>query len=441
MRCPPFALLAVASSCLGPPSLGGAPAEIAVEERFDWPDGADVFLACRSGDFTLAARRNGDSFALGASLPWLQAGPLVGRGILRQMADPLSFSAWSSVFTERTALVLDASLRSSRQGAVVMPLSGLTGVFLRGQAAGAGECGAFGRLPLGAGAAAEGLVLRSRPEPRAISDDWYFDRSPFPGGEVTHLCGRLMLDSPRMDFSITTGTSACTWASPGSFATAWFRAHSADAEASALLSGATAAYRSPDGGCPNGNLLASAGIRLGGNPWSGTVEAGWSFLVEKPGFAPGSEVPTRSRVKLAFRRDAMPRPDVTVSTIIQGEKEVIRDANGTSTESARCSSAVSACVDQVEAGVGLGLAGSDGAVLRGALAVRPFSRLRLGMEAELSHAAAASAAASLTASVSVSGRSSRASLKAGFEDYPLAEKAAGLARFLRLTLSTSIRAE
>jgi len=448
MRCPPLALLAVFSSCLGLPSLAGAPveiagapAEVAVDERYDWPDGADLFLAIRRGDLMLAARRDGESFALGASLPWLQAGPLLGRGILRLVADPLGFSAWSGVFEESTALVLDASLRSSRRGTVVMPLPGLIGVFLRGQAAGSGECGAFGRLPLAAGAAAEGLVLRSRPEPRGISDDWYLDRSPFPGGEVTHLCGRLMLDSPRLDFSFTTGASACTWASPGSFATAWLRARSADAEASVLLSGVTAAYRSPDGDCPSGNLLASAGVRLGGNPRSGMMEAGWSCLVGKPGFAPGREVPTRARVKLAFSRDTLPRPDLIVSTIVQGEKEIIRDANGTRTETARCSSVVSACLDRLEAKVGLSLAGDGGTVLRSALALRPSSRLRLGMEAELSRAEGASTGATLTASVSVFGRSSRASLKAGMEDYPLAEKAAGVARFLRLTLSTSFRAE
>jgi hypothetical protein len=439
MRCALLALLGVLL-CSGPASLAGAPAQIEADERYDWPDGADVFLGLRRGDFTLAARRDGESFALGASLPWLQAGPLIGRGILRQLADPLGFSAWSGVFEERTTLVLDSSLRSARRGAVVMPLPGLTGVFLRRHGAGA-ECGAFGRLPLGAGAAAEGLVLHSRPGPRGIPDDWYFDRSPFPGGDVTHLCGRLMLVSPRLDFSVTTGASACTWASPGGFAMAWLRARSPEAEVSILLSGVSSAYRSPEGDCQDGDVLASTGIRLGGNPLSGTLEAGWSCLVERPGFAPGHEVPTRRTLKLAFSRDTMPRPDILVSMVVQAEKEVTRDSNGTENEAARCSSAVSACLDHVEARAGVSLSAADGAVLRSALTVRPSSRLGLGMEAELARAAAASAAATLTASVSVSGRSTRASLKAGLADYPLAGTAAGLARYFRLTLSTSVRAE
>jgi hypothetical protein len=444
MRCRPLALLAVLC-CPGPPPVAGlpaqtAPAQVAVVERYDWPEGADIFLDLRRGDFALAARRDGESFALGVSLPWLQAGPLLGCGVLRQAADPLGFSARSGVFEERTSLALDASLRSSRQGAVIMPLPGL-GVFLRGCSAGGGELGVFGRLPLGAGAAVEGLALRSRPEPRGISDDWYFSRSPFPGGEVTHLCGRLLLDSPRLDFSFTGGASGCTRASPGAFAMAWLRARSSEAEASVLLAGATEGYRSPGGDCPSGGVLSSAGIRLGADPRLGTLEAGWSCLVENPGFAPGREIPTRCKLKLALSRDTMPRPDVLVSMIVQAEKEVSRDADGVEVEAARCSSAVSAGLDHVETRAGISLGGADGVVLQGSLAVRPSSCLGLGMEAELTHAEAASAAATMAVSVSISRRSTRAMLKAGLEDYPVAGTAAGPARFLRITLSTSIRAE
>ena len=100
---------------------------------------------------------------------------------------------------------------------LLMPLPELCGVFCRPIGAGGMQYGAFGRLPLGAGAAVEGAFLASRPPPQATPDDWFLPRGVFPGGDVAHLCSRLLLGSPSLGFSFITAVSSAGWAGPGAF--------------------------------------------------------------------------------------------------------------------------------------------------------------------------------------------------------------------------------
>lgn len=423
--------------CLAGP-LAASPAEAVIDQRYEWPDGADLQLGLRWADLQVGARRDRGDTAAGASLPWMQAGPLVGRGMLRLVSDPLGFSASSAVFEEPTSLVLDASLRSARRGAVLMPLPGLLGVFVRQGVDGTG-CGAFASIRLGAGAVIEGLVLRNQPEPRGISEDWYLDRSPSPGAEMTHLCGRLRIDTPSLAFSLTAGESASEWASPGAFAAGWLRARSPAAEVSLLLCAVTPGFRSPDGNGPAGQSLVSTRLRLGADRRTGTLEAEWSHTVENPGSVPGLLVPTRSRLGVALCREEVPWRGFPVAVIVRAEKEISRGGDGVETESARFSSVVCAFPRHLEARAVFGLSGSEGALLGADLAVRPSSRLRLGVEARLSHVAAAAPAVSLTAGAWLAGPLRGHTLELGLEDYPLRGKPMDVARFLRFRLSTSIR--
>ena len=152
---------------------------------------------------------------LGVCLPWLRFGPLLPRGLLRQVSNPLGFSPSSDVFQERTTLVLDGELSSASQGVLLMPACGLCGVFCRPVRAGGNEYGAFGRVPLAPGAAAEAALLASRPRAQEPPDEWFLSHGPFPGGDITELCARFAASSPALGFSLTSGISSARWTSPG----------------------------------------------------------------------------------------------------------------------------------------------------------------------------------------------------------------------------------
>src|SRR5208337_1327124 len=181
-------------------------AGIQVNQDYDWPGEARVRSTVQDGDLLvlsgwgagapsaqgLPGRLPGSGLPaggaamegplLGVCLPWLRFGPLLQRGMLRQVSDPLGFSPASGVFQERTTLVLDGELSSGAQGVLLMPVPGLCGVFCRPVGTGGNEYGAFGHLPLAAGSAAEAAVLVSRPRAQEPPDEWFLSHGLFPGG-------------------------------------------------------------------------------------------------------------------------------------------------------------------------------------------------------------------------------------------------------------------
>jgi hypothetical protein len=125
--------------------------------------------------------------------------------------------------------------------------------------------------------------------------------------------------------------------------------------------------------------------------------------------------------------------------IVQAEKEIRQGADGAGVELARFSSALSARPGQLEARAVFGFSAADGALIGGELAVRPSSRLCMGVEAQMSHLAAEAPAASFGVAANFSGPSGRHTLALGLEDYPLQGKPPGVAPFLHVSLSTTIR--
>ena len=429
-------------------SAAGA-AEIQIEQGYQWPGEAGIRWSLRDRDLLVISRLDpsvtptglpaGEAPVVGVSLPWLRCGPLLARGILRQVSDPLGFSAWSGVFQERTTLVLDGGLASSNEGVLLMPVPELCGFFCRPVRAGGCDYGAFGCVPLGAGAAAEGAILVSRPPPQSTTDDWFLSRSPFPGGDVTDLCARFVLSSPSLGFSFTSGASSSGWAAPGAFSSLWISGRVPGLQAAVLLAGATPGYRAPDGACAAGGSRLSAMVRLGNDRRTGALEAGWSFLAARPSFSPRPEIPTRTIVRAELSRDFQ-RPSLPpISLVVDGEKDISRGCDGIRNETSRCGSAVRAGFEGMDVTAGVSLTDQEGIRLLGALSLKPSSRLRVLVEARVNRLAASSPNGSMTVKLSFERGGQRAAVQTGMEDCPLTGRQACIARWFRLSLSCSIR--
>jgi hypothetical protein len=415
-----------------------------VRERFDWPDAADTRVSLRQGELLFLSRwqetgAGKDSPPAAAfALPYVQAGPVTARGMLRLASDPLGFSAWSGVYHESTSVSLDSSLSSSWGGLVFTPLPGLCGVFARQREDGS-QSGAFLSIPLGTGAAAEGMLLRSQPVPAPPAEEWFLPGSPFPGGEVTHLAGRLSLESPRFDCSFTMLGSSPGRAAPGTAASLWVRGRSPELEESLLVSAASAAYRSPAGACVTSGYQVSAAVRVGGDRKDETLAAGWAFTAGRPEFGPHREIPSRTLLRLDLTRDYAAAPGAALSLLLHADKEMRRDADGTSTEEARCGWTLCVFPDGMAVKAGAGLSDAEGASVSGGLILAPGSPLRFSVEVKAAGLGAApSASAGLT--VSITRGESVSVLFVGVDDCPLGTGGASrLEKFLRVSLSTSRR--
>jgi hypothetical protein len=437
------------SACVVIPSAASAQAAaVRIQEEYEWPGLAVLRCSVREGDLLLVLRAEQQAsgngighsvLALGAGLSWLRFGPLLPRGMLRMVADPLSFSAWSGVFDERTGLVLDSALRTPRVGVLLMPVAEYCGLFCRRGGAGDMEYGAFGRLPLGTAAAAECVLLASRPDPAAAPDDWYLARSPFPGGDLTHFAARFVLDSPSLDFSCAAGASSARFAAPGAFSTLWLRGRLPELEGALLLSGATPGYRAPDG---TGTVVASrfsGTVRLGGNRRRGSIEAGFSFAAAEPGFSPGREIPTKNVLRAAFSRDSTAGSSCPVSLLLDAEKEVSRDSNGVRYETSRCSATAGFSMGLVDLAAGAGVSDNEGVNLFGRLNAMPSARFRLAVEAKGRRLCAQEPAGSMIMRLIVQGAERSATLEIGLQDFPLnGSISRPAAEFLMMKLSYSV---
>ena len=441
---------------------------IRVKQDYDWPADARARCLLRDGDLLVvlgwgagAVSSRGlpvaglagsglsgvgpptggaamEGLLLGVCLPWLRFGPLLPRGMLRQVADPLGFSPASDVFQERTTLVLDGELSSAAQGVLLMPASGLCGVFCRPVSTGGNEYGVFGRLPLAPGASVEAVVLKSRPGAEDPPDDWFLSHGPFPGGDVTELCARLAAVSPGLGFSLTSGISSATWTAPGAFTNLLVSGRTPWLQAAVLLAGVTSGDRSPDGSCAGGAARVSGRARLGTDRAAGFLEAGWSFSVATPPFAPGSEIPTRTTVRAELSRDFDGLSSPAVSIVIQGEKDISRESSGIRAESSRCGSTVQAVFPGLGITTGFTLSGTDGVGLLGAFVLKPSPRLRLLAEAGANRLATDSASASASVKASLEHDNQKAAVQAGFVDCPLCGAGTRLARCFRLSLSCTV---
>jgi hypothetical protein len=422
------------------------PSDVQIQESYEWPGRAAVQWSISQGDLLVRGRSEHPAASpagtvgapvFGVVLPWLLSGPLLGRGMLRQVFDPLSCSAGSRLLDEPTALVLDMALPPSGAGVLFMPFPGYCGFFFRPGREGGTEYGAYTRLSFRGGAAAECVLMASRPDAISVPDEWFLEKGAFPGGPVANFAGRLLLDSSPLSFSCSVGVSSAQFAAPGAFSTLWIHGRMPDMEAAVLLAGATSGYRSPEGRCASAASRLSGFVRLGRDRRRGTLEAGISRDTAVPGFSPRRDIPTRDVVHAAFCRE-FAGTAFLFSLLIEAEKAVGRDRDGVRTDTTRGGTTACVSLGSLEAAAAAGVSDRDGVSVRGSLSLRPSARLRIVAQGGV----AAGPAATTSVKVAVENGNQKAAVQAGIEDYPLTRPGRGsrgdLASCFRLSLSCSL---
>jgi len=432
-------------------------AEVRIEQGYEWPGRAVLRWSVSQGDPLIVSRSEHPACmagvqnaapgvwrgapVLGVCLPWFLYGPLLARGMLRQVFDPLAFAAWSGVFEEHTGLVLDGALQTSRAGVLLMPSPGHCGVFCRPGREGGTEYGAFGSLQLGAGAA-ECAVLASRPDAQPSPDEWFITRAPFPGGDLTHFAARLILESPNLAASYAAGASSAQFAAPGVFSALWIRGRLPEIEGAVLVSGATPGYRTPDGASTTVASRLSAMVRLGRDRRRGELEAGFSFAAAEPGFSPRREIPTKNVVRAALSRDYLWACSWPLSVLLEAQKDINRDCDGVRNETFRCGSTACLALGSMDVTASVDSSDHDGVGVLGGLTLKPSSRLRIGVEAKGKRLGTPCPTGSMSMKLALEEGGRRAALQTGLDDYPLESLAAGpapaLAGHFRLSLSCSL---
>jgi hypothetical protein len=290
-RCPAvaFLLLAVHGSCA---ALG-----LGIQCSSSLDGGLGARLTASGKDFRFILL-SGDSILDRMPVPgftslWFRLGPLAPRGLLREMENPLGFSAGSPVFKEETELVLDGSLPASGDFSLLLqPFPGALGFFARMDADGE-RAGAFAGLRT-PGCAAEAALSVSRAPADAPVKDWYFPEPPYPGGPMMNAAARLRWEAARLSLSLSTALSACRRGDSGAFVHAAAAARWGALDADLFLGAASPGWRGPDGDACGRSFIA--GARAGILGVDGTLELRSSISTGRQQPALHPFIPTQEKL-------------------------------------------------------------------------------------------------------------------------------------------------
>jgi len=335
-----------------------------------------------------------DYLAFGLSSAWLALGPVAPRGLLRALADPLTYSPNSEVFAEPTGFRLEGALQgASRRGLWLEPLPGCLGLFALHRppesaqpwTAGPFGGGALGLVQAGAAAClrrpasrqvsppgrspawrpafteARALALLSLPPapvPDSSPQDWLYERPPFPGGSLLHLAGSLRRESGAAGGRLACfllGAASGGQRVPAGLLGLWrLAAEGGTWSAQGLLGACTADYRQPEGELYPGAW--AAGLRLELRPWPALCLAGcWQCRVDRPPPVPEGTLPKTEEGGLSARLELPLRAGGCLEARAEANRRAKYAADG---------------AVQPSAGAGLDLAlrgkpGSLGLILRG----------------------------------------------------------------------------
>jgi len=155
--------------------------------------------------------------AIGVSSPYLTAGPLALKGLLREIFNPLAYGPGSSVFQEPPEIRLERSFSGSRKAGIVFdPVPDQLEFFLF-RSSGVTKAGGSLSIPVGSYFGTQLLLATSQPERKIVDDSWFSDSLPFPGDRLIHGAGRLTLDHPGLFGSLSLGISGGRRIVPGYF--------------------------------------------------------------------------------------------------------------------------------------------------------------------------------------------------------------------------------
>jgi hypothetical protein len=317
--------------------------------------------------------------AIAVETPWLVAGPLQPAGLLREVQNPLGFSAGSSVFQERTGLSLDLSILGGRTCFACLPIPGALGLFCLPMT---DESLAIGLFVSAAPAAWLGMEAEIQVEdvaPAGAATEWFPDRPAFPGGALVQLAGRIRARVPGFAACGTIGCSLAETAPPGGFFHLESEYKNGPAEVALLVGAAGEGYRTPAGRTVGAQWRVSGKVGLHGRDDS--VEVGCVIDIRRPVFVPRAYLAEAEALSAGWERDFQLTRGLKASARVEARKEISFDEWALREEVPSVSAVISLESKLLEAEGVLSWSASGGMQIRGLLTVAPAEALCIELEA------------------------------------------------------------
>jgi hypothetical protein len=218
-----------------------------------------------------------DSF--GFSTPFSVMGPLIQSGLLREIMNPLAYTATSSVFREKTDLRLTAALSgSSYWGLALKPFPDNFFLYYLGKRDRPFIIGAAVRLEWSNLLLFESLIATSEQPQQQLGDIWFEDKPLFAGGRLVHISPRFKLTWHDVSFIISGSLSCGQLVMPGYFFHAVSCIETDIVQISFIFGHINDNYVNPYGEYNDKNVIYGGNIRITPCSWL-ELEQGYSRLI------------------------------------------------------------------------------------------------------------------------------------------------------------------
>ena len=244
--------------------------------------------------------------SFGFSFPWLTAGPITVKGLIREINNPLGYSAVSSVFKEYVDIKLNSSFTDPGKSGLLMEIiPDAVGIY-QYKSSEISKFGCF--LSYKNDLRAELLFSASLPEKETVPDSWYLDDPVFPGGMIFHNACRLAFKLPLMFASISGCISSGELVRQGYFTNINLILKTDFIELAGLAGFSSNSYFNPDGKDCNYRSLCNADIWIKA---IGPLSFGGEYWIKKlrPGYIPDPYTESRegflikSKIDMDFNRN------------------------------------------------------------------------------------------------------------------------------------------
>jgi len=206
--------------------------------------------------------------SFGFSTPFSAIGPLVQSGLLREIMNPLAYTATSSVFSEKTDLRLTTALDgSSYWGLALRPLPNNCMVYYLGKKAKPFAIGSVIRLEWDRFLLFESLIATSEPPAQQVSDVWFEDKPIFAGGRLVHISPRFKFTWSNLSCIISGSLSCGSLVIPGYFLHVVCGLNSDLVQTALILGYLSKDYVNPYGEYNDKNILYGGTISLTPCSW------------------------------------------------------------------------------------------------------------------------------------------------------------------------------
>ena len=222
--------------------------------------------------------------SFGFSFPWVTAGPLIVKGLLREIYNPLGYSVTSSVFREKTDINLSSSFSNSGRNGLILEIVPDVLGFYQYESAEISKFGGF--ISYRNDLSAEILFNFSEPDADEVPDSWFLETPVFPGGMLSHTAFRLSFKKPLFFIFLSAGFSGGKLVRPGYFTNTVLMLRNDFVEIGGLVGITSEYYFNPDGKNSNYHTSYYADIWIkafdplffGGEYWSKKEHPG--FIID-----------------------------------------------------------------------------------------------------------------------------------------------------------------